>query len=146
VPVDARLKSDRDVQFEAISLDQVQGSIEGARKLKLVILDACRDNPFLRQMKRTLPSRSIGRGLAPIEPEAGLLIAYAAKAGQVAMDGEGPNSPFVSALVKRLSTPGIDVQFVFRLVRADVLAATGKQQEPFTYGSLPGENFYFKLP
>jgi uncharacterized caspase-like protein len=144
VPIDARLRSDRDVQFEAVPLDQVLTSIEGARKLRLVILDACRDNPFAQQMTRSLASRSVGRGLARIEPEGGTLVAYAAKAGQVALDGEGQNSPFVSALVKHIGTPGTEINFLFRKVRDDVLAATGKAQEPFVYGSLPGENFYFR--
>ena len=72
-------------------------------------------------------------------------MAYAAKAGQVALDGEGQNSPFVSALVKHISTPGVEISKLFRLVRDDVLAATGKAQEPFVYGSLPGEDFFFKL-
>jgi hypothetical protein len=144
VPVDARLKSDRDVQFEAVPLEQVLTSIEGAKKLRLVILDACRDNPFTQQMTRSVASRSVGRGLARIEPDGGTLVAYAAKHGQVAQDGEGENSPFVSALVKHIGTPGTEINFLFRKVRDDVLAATGRMQEPFVYGSLPGENFYFR--
>jgi uncharacterized caspase-like protein len=143
VPVDARLKSDRDIQFEAVPLDQVQSSIEGAKKLRLVILDACRNNPFLQQMTRTVASRPIGRGLARVEPEGGTLIAYAAKAGQVALDGEGENSPFVTALVKHLQVPGLEINMLFRSVRDEVLSATGRQQEPFVYGSLPSESFYF---
>jgi hypothetical protein len=144
VPIDARLKSDRDVQFETVPLEQVLTSIEGARKLRLVILDACRDNPFAQQMTRSLASRSVGRGLARIEPDGGTLVAYTAKHGQVAQDGEGENSPFVSALVKHIGTPGTEINFLFRKVRDDVLAATGRMQEPFVYGSLPGENFYFR--
>jgi hypothetical protein len=136
VPIDARLKSDRDVQFEAVPLEQVLTSIEGAKKLRLVILDACRDNPFAQQMTRSVASR--------FEPDGGTLVAYAAKHGQVAQDGEGENSPFVSALVKHIGTPGTEINFLFRKVRDDVLAATGRMQEPFVYGSLPGENFYFR--
>jgi len=143
IPVDARLRSDRDVQFEAVSLDQMLASIEGARKLRLVILDACRDNPFLNRMTRTSASRSIGRGLARVEPEGGTLVAYAAKAGQIAYDGNGQNSPFVTALIKRLMEPGLEINMLFRAVRDDVLAATERMQEPFVYGSLPSEPFYF---
>jgi uncharacterized caspase-like protein len=95
-------------------------------------------------MKRSIASRSIGRGLAQIEPEGGVLVAYAAKHGQVALDGDGANSPFVSALVKRLDTPGLDISLLFRLVRDDVLAATARQQEPYVYGSLPGEVLSFR--
>src|ERR671933_1615495 len=132
IPIDAALKTDRDVQFEAVPLDQVLASIEGAKKLRLVLLDACRDNPFVRQMTRTLASRSIGRGLAPPpEPEGGTLVAYAAKHGQVALDGAGQNSPFVSALLKHLESPGLEINMLFRFVRNDVLTATGRLQEPF---------------
>jgi uncharacterized caspase-like protein len=114
--------------------------------MRLVILDACRDNPFTAAMKRTSATRSIGRGLALIEPEGGTLVAYAAKAGQVAQDGDGENSPFVTALVKRIETPGIEIGKLFRLVRDDVLSATGRQQEPFVYGSLPSEDMFINPP
>jgi tetratricopeptide (TPR) repeat protein len=143
VPVDARLETDRDLQYEAVALEQVLGSVEAARKLRLVILDACRDNPFARQMRRTVASRSIGRGLGRVEPEGGTLVAYSAKHGEVALDGEGTNSPFVMALVKRLPTPGMEINKLFRVVRDDVMAATERKQEPFVYGSLPGEDFFF---
>jgi uncharacterized caspase-like protein len=97
-------------------------------------------------MRRTLASRSIGRGLARVEPDGGTLVAYAAKHGEVALDGEGGNSPFVTALVRHIATPGIEINKLFRFVRDDVLAATGRRQEPFVYGSLPGEDFYFAAP
>jgi tetratricopeptide (TPR) repeat protein len=143
VPVDAKLESDRDVQYEAVALEQVVGAVEGARKLRLVVLDACRDNPFVARMKRTVASRSIGRGLARVEPEGGTLVAYAAKGGEIALDGSGANSPFVGALLRHLPTPGLEIGKLFRQVRDDVLAATGRKQEPFVYGSLPGEDFFF---
>jgi hypothetical protein len=144
IPVDAKLKSDRDVTFEAVALDQVLESAGGARTFRLVILDACRDNPFIQQMTRSRASRSIGRGLARVEPEGGTLVAFAAKAGQVALDGEGGNSPFVSALVARLVTPNVEIRRLFGLVRDDVLAATGRKQEPFIYGSLGGDELFFQ--
>jgi tetratricopeptide (TPR) repeat protein len=143
VPVDARLETDRAIEFETVPLGHVITAVEGARKLRLIILDACRDNPFARQMKRTVASRSVGRGLARIEPDGGVLVAYAAKHGEVALDGGGHNSPFVAALVNRLPTPGVEIGKLFRLVRDDVLAATDRKQEPFVYGSLPGEDFFF---
>jgi len=146
IPVDARLETDRDVQFEALPLDQLLSTVEGARKLRIILLDACRENPFARQMRRTVASRSIGRGLARVEPDGGTLVAYAAKHGEVALDGDGGNSPFVSALVRHIATPGIEINKLFRLVRDDVLTATGRKQEPFVYGSLPGEDFYFAAP
>jgi uncharacterized caspase-like protein len=144
IPVDAKLTNDRDVQFEAISLDQIMTTVEGARKIKVVILDACRDNPFAAQMRRTVATRSIGRGLSRVEPEGASLVVYAAKHGQTALDGAGSNSPFADALTKRIAAPGIEISKLFRLVRDDVLEATAGRQEPFTYGSLPGrEDFYF---
>lgn len=146
VPVDAKLVSDKAVQDEAVSLDRLLSAIEGARKLKLVILDACRDDPFVTQMRRTSAGRSVGRGLGPIEPEGGTLVAYSAKHGQIALDGNGANSPFVTALVTRLREPGLEINKLFRVVRDDVLSATGKLQEPYQYGSLPGEDFYFLPP
>jgi tetratricopeptide (TPR) repeat protein len=146
VPIEAKLESDRDVAFEAVALDQVLLAVEGAKKLRLVILDACRDNPFAKSMKRSVGgTRSVGRGLAQIEPDGATLVAYAAKHGQYAMDGEpGVNSPFVRALVKNLETPGIEISLLFRKVRDDVMAATGRKQEPFTYGSLPSEELFFR--
>jgi hypothetical protein len=142
VPVDARLASDRDASFEAVPLDLVIDAVAGARGLRLVVLDACRDNPFAPRMERTGASRSIGRGLGRIEPETGTLVSYAAKEGTTAADGEGRNSPFAAALLTHLFEPGLEVSFLFRKVRDSVLAATGNAQEPFTYGSLPGRAFY----
>jgi uncharacterized caspase-like protein len=141
IPVDARLERDNDVFDEALSLDRVLLAAEPARQLRLVILDACRDNPFARTMKRTVASRAIGRGLAKIEPDSpNLLIAYSAKAGSTAQDGAGNNSPFTMALSRHLTTPGLDVRKAFGFVRDDVLKNTANQQEPFVYGSLGGED------
>jgi uncharacterized caspase-like protein len=159
IPVDAVLKTDRDIQFEAIPLDQVMASIDGAKKLKLVILDACRDNPFAPQIKKTaapdavamastgggnVGTRSIGRGLGEVKVQGASLVVFAAKHGQTALDGEGGNSPFAVAMVQRVATPGVEINKIFRLVRDDVMEATAGRQEPYTYGSLPGkEDFFF---
>src|SRR5882762_1535902 len=141
IPVDAKLERDTDVYDEALSLDRVLLAIEPAKKLRLVILDACRDNPFSRNMKRTVASRAIGQGLAKVEPTSpNMLIAYSAKAGSTAADGDGKNSPFTIALSKHLTTPGLDVRRAFGFVRDDVLKSTGNRQEPFVYGSLGGED------
>jgi hypothetical protein len=145
VPVDARLAIDRDVEFEAVPLDRVMSAVSGAKRLRLVLLDACRDNPFANQMRRSVATRSIGRGLTNVEPEAGTLVVYAAKHGQVAIDGDGDNSPFVAALTKRMQTPGLEVRRLFDHVRDDVLEMTNRAQQPFSYGSLPGsEDYYFR--
>ncbi|MEZ2148006.1 caspase family protein [Bradyrhizobium sp. DN5] len=141
IPVDAKLERDTDVYDEALSLDRILVAVEPAKQLRLVILDACRDNPFGKRMKRTIASRGIGRGLAQVEPTSpNTLIAYSAKAGFTAQDGDGANSPFTVALSKHLTTPGLDVRRAFGFVRDDVLKSTGNKQEPFVYGSLGGED------
>jgi uncharacterized caspase-like protein len=141
IPVDAKLERDADVYDEGLSLDRVLVAIEPAKQLRLVILDACRDNPFAKSMKRTLVSRSIERGLAKVEPTSpNTLIAYSAKAGSTALDGDSKNSPFTVALSKHLTTPGLDVRRAFGFVRDDVLKTTNNRQEPFVYGSLGGED------
>ena len=141
VPVDAALERDTDAYDEAISLDRILQAIEPAKQLRLVILDACRDNPFAKNMKRTVSSRSLGRGLAGVEPaRPNTLIAFAAKGGSTALDGDTRNSPFTTALLKYLARPGLELGKAFRLVRDDVMNATGNKQEPFVYGSLGGND------
>jgi uncharacterized caspase-like protein len=145
IPIDARLATDRDVEFEAVPLDRVMSAVGGAKRLRLVMLDACRDNPFVSQMRRSVATRSIGRGLSSVEPEAGTLVVFAAKHGQVAFDGEGVSSPFVTALLKRMKMPGLEVRRLFDHVRDDVLEMTQRRQQPFSYGSLPGsQDYYFR--
>ena len=143
-PVDAQFKTDRDVRLEAVSIDEFSAAIEGVRGLRLIVLDACRNNPFAPQMRFTNSTRSLGTGLARVEPEGGTMVAYAAKAGQVAHDGDNGNSQFMKVLLRRMKQPGLEISMLFRFVRDDVLAATGRQQEPFVYGSLPSEPFYFR--
>lgn len=143
VPTDATLATDKQVSFEAVSLDQVMNATSGARALRLVILDACRDNPFLRKMVVAGGSRSISRGLAPVEPNAGTMVVYAARDGGLAKDGDGVHSPFTSALLQYLGEPNLELSLLFRKIRDEVLRSTENQQEPNTYGSLPGNEFYF---
>ncbi len=143
LPVDATIDSDRDIQFAGVALEHALAAVDSAKKLRMVVLDACRDNPFARTMRRTSASRSVGRGLARVEPDGATLVAYAAKHGEVAMDGDGGNSPFLAALVKHLPTPGLEINKLFRLVRDEVLTATQRKQEPFLYGSLPAEDLFF---
>lgn len=144
VPVDAQLASDHDVEFETVPLDLVVRSVERASGLRMVILDACRDNPFAASMRRAGTTRSIGRGLARVEPAGSTLVAYAAKGGTVAADGDGRNSPYTAALLAHLEEPGLEVGMMFRRVRDAVLASTRRQQEPFVYGSLSSEMVYLK--
>ncbi len=157
VPVDAALARDIDVEDEALSLERIVSLMEPVKRLRLVILDACRDNPFIRSMKRTearrsmgpglAKSRSIGRGLAKVEVSTSdTLIAFAAKAGSTAADGDGRNSPFTTALLNNLTTPGLDIRLAFGRVRDEVLKITGSRQEPFVYGSLGGTTVALVAP
>ena len=144
IPVDARLATDRDAEDEAIPLERLVSSADGARRLRLIILDACRDNPFVTSMRRerkVAATRAVLAGLGKVEPTStDTLIAYAAKAGSTADDGSGEHSPFTSAVLKNLTVPGLDVRLAFGRVRDEVLKVTGNRQEPFVYGSLGGGN------
>ena len=142
VPVDARLENDQDVEFETVPLELVVRSVARASGLRLVILDACRENPFAVSMQRAGATRTIGRGLARVEPAGETLVAYASKEGTVALDGEGRNSPYSAALLNHLEQPGLEVGLLFRKVRDAVLAATGGRQEPFVYGSSSSRGVY----
>ena len=146
IPIDAELKSDSDAEQEAISLRAVVLMVSSASKLGLVVLDACRNNPFLAKMKRTVATRAVDRGLSRIEPINNVLVAYAARDGTTAADGGGRNSPFTAALLKYLETPGLEINFLFRNVRDDVIASTKSEQQPFIYGSLAKEAIYLKPP
>ena len=139
LPVDAALERDIDVDDEAISLDRILKIMEPARRLRLVIVDACRDNPFVTAMRRTSVTRAIGRGLARIEPpNSDTLVAYATKAGLTADDVDGPHSPFTQALLKHIAVPGLDLRLAFGRIRDEVLSRTNNRQEPSFYGSLGG--------
>jgi Caspase domain len=141
IPIDAVLERDIDARDEAVSLDRVNEILEPAKRLRLVILDACRDNPFVRSMRRTLATRAVRTGYGEIDERSlppNTLVAYAQRAGATADDGEGTNSPYTTALLERLPTPGLDVELALRRVRDDVLKATRNKQEPFKYGSLGG--------
>ena len=147
VPVDARLERDLDLRYEAVTLDDMLASTLGA-SLRLVILDACRNNPLARSMQRTLASRSVSGGSFGELNEDLLgdetLVAYAAAAGTTAADGRGRNSPYTAALLAYLEQP-LEIGLLFRRVRAQVLASTNGQQRPHEYQSLVGEH-YLSVP
>jgi hypothetical protein len=146
IPINAELRSDADIESEAVSLRSISLQVSKARQLGLVILDACRNNPFAAKMKRSLATRAVARGLAPTEPSDNVLIAYAARDGTTAGDGDGRNSPFTTALLRHIETPGLEISFLFRRVRDDVMSATKREQQPFVYGSLSKEEIYLRAP
>jgi uncharacterized caspase-like protein len=142
VPVDADLKRDADVEAEAVSLRNVMLQVSNTTSLGLVILDACRNNPFAAKMQRAIATRAVERGLSRIEPSGNVLVAYSARDGTTALDGDGRNSPFTTALLHNLETPGLEITFMFRNVRDDVMEATKNEQQPFVYGSLSRKAIY----
>jgi len=148
VPIDAVLKRSSDLEDETLPLDRVLARVAVAHKLQLVILDACRDNPFASRLAQPgAIKRTIGtRGLARVEPaHPNLMIAYSARQGEAALDGPpGSNSPYARALVKHLAAPGLELGIFFRRVRADVLEATKGQQRPFEDSSLTDEGLFFR--
>ena len=157
IPVDAQVSSNLDVQRQSISLKQMLAAVERARKMRIVILDSCRDNPLgdaidlsqSTQAVTTTPTSETtrgGGGLAPADPDRGTLVAFAARDGQVALDGRGDNSPFARALMDKMVQPGLEISLMFRQVRDMVLSETGNLQEPHTYGSLTGVPFYLAGP
>jgi TPR repeat protein len=149
LPVDARLLRETDVRREAVEVEEILGEARQARRLRVVILDACRDNPFQAQMARSLGTRSaiVGRGFARIDDvEADTLIAFATKADAIAEDGTGNHSPYTAALLQHLATPGLSLERFFGKVRDSVVEATGGRQQPFVYGSLGGDPIYLAQP
>ena len=139
VPIDAKLGRDYDVEDEAIALDRIIWALEPVRRLRLIFLDACRNNPFPMKIRSAGVRSTMQGGLGKLEDvSADTLVAYAAKAGNVSYDGDGANSPYATALLKHLGEPGVDIRIALGRVRDDVLAMTGGRQEPFIYGSLGG--------
>ena len=147
IPIDAELTRATDLPDEAIPVERVLDRLSGGRKLRMVILDACRTNPYLaRMVMNGATTRAVAQGLAAIDPTHGEVVFYAARDGSVAADGPGSNSPFATALVRHMEEEGVELGRFFRKVTSRVLAATKNQQEPFVYGSIPDEDFYFKPP
>jgi hypothetical protein len=146
VPVDADIKSELDAKVRTIEIDSVLHHTMSDAKVKLVLLDACRDNPFAKQIASTAPKTRnivVGSGLAEMRPGEGTLIAFATGPGQVALDGEGKHSPFTRALLAHVSTPGVEIRHALTRVRAQVSDDTRKQQLPWENTNMTGF-FYMK--
>jgi uncharacterized caspase-like protein len=142
-PVDAKLQSDTDLDFEAVELNLVLKQLERNSRISVVFLDACRDNPLASVLAQTSRSLEIGRGLARIDKAVGMMIAFSTQPGNVALDGQGRNSPFTTALLHHIATEGVSINDVMIDVRNDVLKATDGKQVPWENSSLTGQ-FYFK--
>jgi uncharacterized caspase-like protein len=138
IPVDAKLADSLDVEDETLPLDRLVLATSGVKSLSLIILDACRENPFLHNLEGPVTRAVTSHTLTEQATSANTLIAYAAKAGSLSFDGVGRNSPFTTALVKHIAEPGLDIRIALGKVRDDVLEATGRRQEPYVYGSLGG--------
>ena len=139
IPVDAKLEQAGDLALDTIEVSVVLQQMEARERVNLVFLDACRDNPLSRSFARSLgasQSAAIGQGLASIQSAVGTIIAFATQPDAVALDSTGHNSPFTTALLKRIRAPGVDVSVMMRQVRNDVLAATGRRQVPWDHSSL----------
>ena len=145
VPIDAKLSGEADLDFAAVDVDLVVKQMERQPRVKLVILDACRDNPLsktlARSMGKTRSAEALAPGLAKINSGAGTLIAFSTEPGAVALDGDEEHSPFTRSLLKHLETPDAEIQVVMTRVRGDVFKTTQEQQLPWVNTSLTGE-FY----
>ena len=137
IPIGARVKGERDVEYESVDAGRVLGKMEDAgNRMNLVILDACRDNPFARSF------RSAASGLASLDAASGTFIAYATAPGRTADDGTGANGLYTEQLMRYMKTPGLKVEDVFKRVRIDVEKSSGGKQVPWESPSLKGD-FYF---
>jgi uncharacterized caspase-like protein len=146
MPIDAILQDEFSVGFEMARVDDVMNSLERARGVKILVLDACRNNPLADQLSRRASNRDYfaTRGLARIQHPSGMIVAYATQADQVADDGRGRNSPFTSALIKHIAEPGVEIAQIFRRVAVDVNNSTQGRQLPDLSMSLLGEVFLTK--
>jgi hypothetical protein len=145
MPTDAELEDEISVRYQMVGVQDVTAALDRANGVKIMILDACRNNPLADRLQQAIAglSRSVAttRGLARIDKAQGMVVAYATQADEVAQDGQGRNSPFTSALLRRLQEPGLEIEMMFRRVAADVNAQTGGRQRPETTISLLSEYY-----
>ncbi|MCW5747661.1 MAG: caspase family protein [Alphaproteobacteria bacterium] len=142
IPVDAAIRSEADLDFNAVKLDLITRQLDREAKVKIIMLDACRDNPFEKELSRSMGktrSATVKKGLAEVSNAGGTLIAFATDPGSVALDGDSQHSPFTAALLKHIEEPGIEIGLMMRRVTKDVFESTGERQRPWTNASLTGE-------
>ncbi|CAD5292657.1 Caspase domain-containing protein [Bosea sp. 62] len=143
LPAPAEIRSDRDLRFEALDLDSVLEQLDGAARLSILVLDACRDNPFRKRLQASGRGAPAASGLGQASATVGTLLAFATAPGTVADDGRGRNSPFTTALLKRIETPGLEIRQLMAEVRREVREATQGRQVPWENSALEG-SFYFR--
>jgi len=140
IPIDAQLMTEKQIEYDCVQADRVLAIMEGSgTKVNIIILDACRNNPFERSWTRS----STGRGLAFMNAPSGTLIAYATAPGSTASDGSGKNSPYTGAILESIEIPNITITQMFQNVGRLLIQKTNKQQVPWISSSLTGD-FYFK--
>ena len=146
VPIDASLDNKLQLPFQTISADRILNVMESTKRISILLLDACRNNPLAERLSRSLGAHgmTLGRGLAKIEAETGTYIGYSNQPGNVALDGDGKNSPFATALVDKIKEPNVDIELMMRKVRADVIAMTRGYQVPWGNSSLVGGFMFAK--
>jgi uncharacterized caspase-like protein len=137
LPISADIRGGRDLRFESVELDALLEQLEGTARMAVVVLDACRDNPFRSVLGEA------GRGVAPgglarVQAAVGTLVVFSTAPGTVAADGDGANSPFTAALLKRIEAPGVEFRQVLAEVRRDVRAATHGRQVPWEQSAMEG--------
>jgi tetratricopeptide (TPR) repeat protein len=140
-PTDAKIDDETDLR-KLVNLQDVMNDLQSASRVRILIVDACRDNEAIKQLAGRLPatrSAAFTRGLARVEAADGTLVTFATQPNRVAADGQGRNSPFTQALLKHLATPGLELRTLMTRVRSDVVTATGGAQRPEVWDSLVGE-------
>lgn len=148
VPIDIQFQAGSGMTDTMMDMDTIMAGLDDQVRTNILILDACRNNPMAPKLASAGPARDIEAGSGLAAPAtlgagstlgAGTLIAFATAPGQVALDGEGANSPFSAALTRHIGTPGLEVQQMLTRVRAEVVAATKGKQVPWSNSSLLGE-------
>jgi hypothetical protein len=134
MPIDAELEDEISVRYQMTSMDEVRAALNGSSGVKVMILDACRDNPLAEQLARSIAAKTrevaVVHGLSPIEKADGLLVAYSTQPGNIAEDGQGHDSPFTTALLDHIEEPGVEIGTMFRRVSNDVYEQTSGRQVP----------------
>jgi uncharacterized caspase-like protein len=148
IPTDAELTTPDALDFETVRLDLVQRTMERETPTNILFLDACRNNPLARNLARAMGTRSIDlrSGLAPVESGRGTLISFSTQPGNVALDGDGRNSPYAGSLVKQLATSTDDLTSMLLTVRKEVIASTRGRQVPWEHSALTDRLFFRVSP